>query len=156
MPAADLHASTGSLHIIKARGRFAVASSLSQPTQATSGPHTLIYLSCLCERLFPPRERWGLTRFTHVYEMKFILGKAHWLPLTEKKPFLLPSPFSPSLRLPPYTLPPFPEWESVMDVHVHNVSKNTSVTAAFTSSVLYSSMIALLALTITILYYTIL
>lgn len=34
-------------------------------------------------------------------------------------------------------LPPFPEWESVMDVHVHNVSKNTSVTAAFTPSVLY-------------------
>lgn len=54
-----------------------MAPSLSQPTQATSGPHTLIYLSCLSERLFPPRERWGLTRFTLVYEMKLILGRAH-------------------------------------------------------------------------------
>lgn len=40
------------------------------------GPHTLIYFSCLSKRLFPPRERWGLMRFTHVYEMKFILGRA--------------------------------------------------------------------------------
>lgn len=37
----------------------------------------MIYLSCLSERLFPPRERWGLTRFTRVYEMKFILGTVH-------------------------------------------------------------------------------
>lgn len=40
-------------------------------------PHMLIYLSCLSERLFPQRERWGLTRFTHVFEMKLILERAH-------------------------------------------------------------------------------
>lgn len=112
------------------------------------GPHTLIYLSCLSERLFPPRERWGLTRFTHVYEMKFILGRAH-ASSDRKEPFLLLSPFSPPLCLPPYTPPPFPEWESVMDVHVHNVSKNTSVTPALTPSVLYFPMISLLVLGIT-------
>ena len=73
------------------------------------GPPTLIYLSCLSERLFPPRERWGPTRFTHVYEMKFILGKAHALPLTEKNPFCSRLHSLHRYVSPPYTLPPFPE-----------------------------------------------
>lgn len=51
------------------------------------------------------RERWGLTRFTHVYEMKFILGRAH-VSADRKEPHSLPSP---PLCLPPCTLPPFPE-----------------------------------------------
>lgn len=64
-----------------------------------NGPHTLIYLSCLSKRLFPPRERWGLTRFTHVYEMKFILARAHAFS-DRDGPFLLLSPLSP-VPLPP-------------------------------------------------------
>lgn len=101
------------------------------------GPHTLIYLCCLSERLFPPRERWRLTRFTHVYEMKFILGRARDFLWQKRTPLAPVSILSTTTSLPLYTLPPFPEWESVMDVHVHNVSKNISVTAALTPSVLY-------------------
>lgn len=113
------------------------------------GPHALIYLSCLSERLFPPRERWGADEIYACIWDEIHFGKSTWTFSDRKEPFSLPSPFSPPPCLPPCALPPLPEWESVMDVHVHAVSKNTSVTPALSPSVLCFSMIALLVLSIT-------
>jgi len=64
-------------HCTSLKPEAACSGFISVPAHtAYVGPHTLIYLSCLSERLFPPRERWGMTRFTHVYEMNLILGRA--------------------------------------------------------------------------------
>lgn len=55
-PAADLHASTGSLHIIKARGCFQWLRLRPSPHRLHQAPHMLIYLRCRSECLSPPGE----------------------------------------------------------------------------------------------------
>lgn len=111
------------------------------------GPHTLIYLSCLCETSFAAerekeRERDGSTQDLRMYEMKFILGRRHETPLTEKWPFLLPS-LLPPLCLPAHgaAIPSENRWWMFMCT-----SKYTSVTPASTSFVVYFSVIVLLVL----------
>lgn len=55
-PAADLRASAGSLHIIKARGCFQWLRLCPSPHRLHQAPHTLIYLRCHSECLPPPGE----------------------------------------------------------------------------------------------------
>lgn len=55
-PAADLRASAGSLHIIKARGCFQWLRLRPSPHRLHQAPHTLIYLRCRSKCLPPPGE----------------------------------------------------------------------------------------------------
>lgn len=64
-PAADLHASTGSLHIIKARGCFQWLRLLPSPHRLHRAP-TRWFISAVVLNVFPRLERWELMRFTHV------------------------------------------------------------------------------------------
>lgn len=144
MPAADLHASTGSVHIIKARGRSQWLHLCPSPHRLHRAPHA--DLSQLSFRTaFPAKREMGADEIYACIWDEIHFGKSTCLLWQRgKKTFLLPSPFSP-----PLYLAPFPEWESVMDVHVHNVSKNTRFTPALTPSVLHFSMISLLVLSVT-------
>lgn len=121
MPAADLHASTGSLHIIKARGCLQWLHLRPSPHRRhRGGPTHWFIFSCLCECLLPlPRERagrergseggWGRdgseTRFTHVWDEIHFWGEKAWNSSDREEPtFLLAS------RIAPPCLPSRSRW----------------------------------------------
>lgn len=141
MPAADLHASTGSLHIIKARGRLQWLHLCPSPHRLHRAPHADLFQLSL-QTAFPAKREMGTDEIYACIWDEIHFGKSK-LPLTEKNPFCS---CLHSIHHRVSQPAPFPEWELVMDVHAHNVSKNTSVTAVLTPSVLYFSMIPLLHL----------
>lgn len=103
-------------------------------------PHMLIYLSCLSERLFPPRERWGSTRFTHIWD-EIHFGKSTCNCTDRKETLLLPSPLSSPLCLPPQCH--HLESGSLMNVHI--VCKYISVAPASNLFVLYFGLVLLIS-----------
>lgn len=82
-PAADLHASTGSLHIIKARGCFQWLRLCPSPHRLHQAP-TRWFISAVVLNVFPRPERWELMRFTHVCREIHFWGKEHAIRLREK------------------------------------------------------------------------
>lgn len=72
--AADLRASTGSLHIIKARGCFQWLRLCPSPHRLHQAP-TRWFISAVVLNVFSRLERWELMRFTHVCQEIHFGGK---------------------------------------------------------------------------------
>lgn len=145
MPAADLHASTGSLHIIKARGCLQWLHLCPSPHRLDQAPHA--DLSQLSFWTFFPAKRemganeiYACMRWSSFWEehMQFLWQKrAPFAPIS-----IIFTTMSPTTQCHHF------KSETVMNVHVHIVSKYTSVTPALTPSVLYISVIVLVVLSI--------
>ena len=84
MPAADLHASTGSPHIIKPRGRLQWLHLCPGPHRLHQGPTRWFISAVSLTGFFPPRERWGGWWDLRMYMRWNSFWEEHMLPLTER------------------------------------------------------------------------
>lgn len=84
-PVADLRASSGSLHIIKARGWFQWLRLHPSPHWLHQAPHMLIYLRCHSECLPPPREMGADKIYACMSGNSFWGEKEHAIYLRERR-----------------------------------------------------------------------